>query len=957
MVSGEEDEMNHGPSGPRFRDTIVGQITTGTLALAIIPIVLVGTVTIISLFVLAGRASQTTEDLAASTIGPSRSEEARLVLARLDDYVDERVSDMVDWSRASIVVQMAGADRPDVTQMRSKSIETLENEFGGSYQLDGTGSAARYLIDQISDQPYFAEAFFTDSNGYNVAATNQTSDFVQSDEEWWQQAWQDGLYIGSFEYDESAQVFSFDMATRIVGPGNQPVGVLKTVVDISTLQTFADESASSGSADVEVRVLTTDGMLLAETASNHDPLRIGQSPEYSGEQGITMEHALAATGDEGPASELNGDLVAVKIADRAAGYLLLDETVAGYSVSNPTRYVRRLGSEIDTQQLIAIVEQPKESALAPLTGMASLQQDLSQSSRVIAGVVLILVTVTVIVAFLVSRTVARRIVHPLNELRNQAQRVANHYLPNLVESLRSPDATGDLPEIPPISVEAQDEVSELAGAFNSVQAAATQLAASQAVGRNRDMAALLLSLGRRNQQLVGRQLQFIDQLERTEQDTDTLQNLFQLDQMATRMRRNAESLLVLAGEEGRGRRGAPVSVENMVREAISAVEDFTRVDLVDAEPVSLRPTAAGDVSHLLAELIENATSFSPPDTRIEVVGAAGLDGSYTISIIDRGIGMSAAEMAAANALIKDPRFTEQASASQLGLVVVGRLAARHNIVARLVESATSGLTAKITIPHELVVAAESESGNEPVIDLTDSQQPSWLVSPESARTAPTVTPPLPPESPMAAGTATTLTRTASAETRLSSTQIDPPARSPHPALVEAKVPTETRSEQPIGARRRRRQPTVDHHPFDPVSTGTPTGAVRQVASGQQRATEVRNTLSSFTDGFRNAQSALTSENGNGSRLSKTDEFADLGLGQHSDPTDRATAVRDGLNSFAAGMQRGRDKASHQAADDEAEPSSTAAETIEIATASDLLNMDPPASPFLRRERSRGSDDK
>ena len=961
LVSGEEEENNHGFVGSKFRDTIVGQITTGALALAVIPIVLVGVVTVVSLFALAGRASDTREDLAASTIGPSRAEEARLVLTRLDDYIEERVNDMVDWSRASIVVQMAGADRVDVDRMNSKSIEALENEFGGSYQLDSTGSAARYLTEQIADQPYFVEAFFTDANGYNVAATNQTSDFVQSDEEWWQQAWQNGLYIGQFEYDESANAFSFDMAARIMGPGDQPVGVLKTVVDISTLQSFANEFASGGETNVEVRVLTTDGVLLAETATAHDERRIGQQVNYVGEQATTLVHALESAAGHMTEGDLGDDVAAVAMGDHPEGYLLHDESVAGFSASSPTRFIRRLGTEVDAQQIVAIVEQPKEAALAPLTGVSSLQQDLSRSSKAVAGVVVVLIIVTVLVAFVVSGILARNIVKPLEQLRSQARQIANHHLPGLVESLRSPDAGEELPELPTISVEAQDEVLELADAFNSVQAAAAQLAASQAVGRNRDMAALLLSLGRRNQQLVGRQLQFIDQLERTEQNADTLQNLFQLDQMATRMRRNAESLLVLAGEEGRGRRGAPVTVENMVREAISAVEDFTRVDLVDAEPVSLKPTAAADISHLLAELIENAASFSPPDTRVEVVGASGHDGSYTVSIIDRGIGMSPADMEAANNLIRDPRFTEQASASQLGLVVVGRIASRHNIDARLVESATSGLTAKITIPAELVVGARITSDDEPIIDLTDNHRPSWLTSPEpEVVEEPLVaanavsSPPFPPgihiTGPMPIVAAPDAYNSHPADSQL------PNGESNQRPEGEPRVPHTPVSEQPLGARRRRRQPSVGVTPGDAKTSEPPTVEMRQVTSGRQRADEVRNTLSSFTDGFKNAQSSLNPTYETTSRLPSINDWPEQITNGDSRPTDRAVAVRDDLNSFTAGMKRGRDEATNPTIDQEREMPPAGAASSESDKTSGPLDMDLPASPFVRREQSRGSDE-
>jgi len=731
----------------RFRDSISGRITVTSVAMAIVPVAVVGIVAIVSLMLLASTAEDARSGLAATTVGPSRAEEARLVLDQLDTFVDERVDDVIDWSRASVVVQMADAERAEVDRLATLPIEQVENEMGADHLLDSTGISSQYLLRQIADRPYFAEVFFTDSNGFNVATTNPTSDFVQRDEDWWQTAWDQGAFLGEVEFDESAEVVSFEVALRIDNTLGNPVGVIKSVVNVTALQQFADDFASSSAGDVEVRVMTGAGMLLAETETDHDPRRIGTVAELQGDDDIAQQLALDLTSEQSslPEGLITEEMLVAEVATVSedgvnsalrASYALLNEDVVGVSASQPVRTIPRLGIEVPNQQLVSVVALPKDLALAPLAGVTDLESDLDNSVRNLLLTIVLLLLATIVGSVLVARVVGRRIASPIIRLREEADRVANEELPMLIESLSDPEASGDLPEVAPIEIDADGEVAELTQAFNSVRSTATHLAASQAVGRNKDVSAILMSLGRRNQQLVGRQLQFIDQLERTEVNPDTLQNLFQLDQMATRMRRNAESLLVLAGEESRKSGSRPASIDDVIRAAMSAVEDFERVELVSADSVSLLPTVAGDVSHLLAEIIENATSFSPPDTHVEVIGTLVGDGSYTISVVDRGIGMAPAEMEAANEQLRSPRFTDRASASQLGLLVVGRLAARHQISARLVESATTGITAKVTLAAELLASIGSPQFGTPVLDLTDSAngdaQPGLAHTPELA---------------------------------------------------------------------------------------------------------------------------------------------------------------------------------------------------------------------------------
>lgn len=893
------------PGMIRYRDSIAGQITTRSLLMAVVPVLVVGLVTVVSLLVLASRADQARTDLIGNTIGPSRADEARLILVRLDDYVEERIDDVIDWSRSPAITQAAGAPRPEFDRFVNMPIDNVERELDGTTQLDTSGNSSAFLATSIADQSAFAEVFFTDKNGFNVGATNPTSDFVQRDEEWWQTAWNSGAFIGPMQFDDSAGVFSFEVAVRIEGPPGQPIGVIKAVIDVTAVQSFADEFASDDTDEVSVRVLTTDGDLLAETSSGHDPRRIGDTASFGEDQVVAFNQALAVVdGSEGAEDGIR------------SGFAVLDSILAGYGASSNTREIPRLGIEVPSQQWVAIVEQPEATALAPLNGVEALQSDLNLSVRTLAGLIVALIIVAVVISVVVSRIIAERIAGPVNHLRSEAHRVANEELPRLVASLRDPSSSHQLPEITPIEVNAENEIGELATAFNSVRTTATQLAAGQAVGRSRDVAAILLSLGRRNQQLIGRQLQFIDQLEHSESDPETLQDLFQLDQMATRMRRNAESLLVLAGEDSRRRGTRSVPIDEVIRGSISAVEEFARIDLVATDAVAIKPTAAADVSHLLAELIENAATYSPPDSRIEVIGTGEADNSYTISVLDRGIGMSETALNEANATIRNPAFTERASASQLGLLVVGRLASRHEIVARLVESATIGLTAKVTIPEALLDPVSPLEGHTPPIGVATSETaatPARLEAMATSRPADQVidisdsAPALPevpsmepvvsritdelisthgqaaPEAPNAGfvdGTPGALAQPTANTTE----RPEPPARP-----MTAERPTERPGNELRVRRRQRSAPEADqaHATTLPSGTGTtdPADAAHS-ESAQNRADQVRDTLSAFTNGFDKARQEVPGE-----------PSAAL--------QDRANAVRHDLDNFADGIKRGR----------------------------------------------------
>ncbi len=292
----------------------------------------------------------------------------------------------------------------------------------------------------------------------------------------------------------------------------------------------------------------------------------------------------------------------------------------------------------------------------------------------------------------------RSITLPLGSLLNRAQTVADDELPELIRVLRHSDSVAELPSPSVIPVESDDEIGQLVSAFNDVQVAAYDLATEQALGR-RNVGDMFINLGRRNQQLLQRILNQLTELEREEENPETLDTLFALDNIVTRMRRNAESLLVLAGGQTPRQWSNPVTLEDTVRSALSEVENYQRVDIAALAEVHLPGNMVADVAHMLAELIENAVNFSDPNSQV-LVGGHFENENYVVTIFDQGIGMSEDELETNNRRISDPPPLDQAPTRFLGLFVVGRLADRHEILVRLAKAPGRGLMARVQIPAQ-----------------------------------------------------------------------------------------------------------------------------------------------------------------------------------------------------------------------------------------------------------------
>ena len=303
------------------------------------------------------------------------------------------------------------------------------------------------------------------------------------------------------------------------------------------------------------------------------------------------------------------------------------------------------------------------------------------------------------VSLIVSIRVGRSLVGRLRRLRAEALEMAGERLPTVVRRLQRGEAVDVNVETPPLEY-GRDEIGQVGRAFNKVQRTAVQSAVEEASVR-RGINEVFLNIARRSQTLLHRQLSLLDQMERRETEPAELEDLYRVDHLATRMRRHAEDLVILAGAApGRGWRN-PVPVIDVVRGAISEVEDYKRIDIRSIETSAILGRAVGDVIHLLAELLENAASFSPPQTRVVAAGQV-LPNGYAIEIEDRGLGMSSEAVAEANRRLREPPDFDPADSARLGLFVVAQLAARQGIKVSLRQSPYGGVTAIVLIPGELV---------------------------------------------------------------------------------------------------------------------------------------------------------------------------------------------------------------------------------------------------------------
>jgi anti-sigma regulatory factor (Ser/Thr protein kinase) len=372
------------------------------------------------------------------------------------------------------------------------------------------------------------------------------------------------------------------------------------------------------------------------------------------------------------------------------------------------------------------------------------RDDAMKQSMINIGLVLL----TLIAALTISLLVARSMVRPLVQLRSSALEVANHSLPEVVRRLRdtedTPETAGQRPDAPggvdpelvqAVEIKSNDEIGQVARAFNAVHLEAVRVATEQAQLR-RSVSTMFVNLSRRSQLLVDRLIRLIDSLEQGEQDPDRLSDLFKLDHLATRMRRNDENLLVLAGADAGRRWNQPAPLVDVLRAATAEVEQYTRVRLgtVD-ESIEVAARAVNDIVHLVAELLENATSFSSPRTDV-IVDARRVGDQAIIEIEDQGIGMSRQQMTELNERLTKPPVFDVSVSRMMGLFVVGRLANRHNVKVMLRGASSGGTLAIVTLSAEVLNLSRFQR---PALSGADQAQALPAGSTADAPAAPPIT--------------------------------------------------------------------------------------------------------------------------------------------------------------------------------------------------------------------------
>ncbi|MGV9410686.1 sensor histidine kinase [Nocardia sp. NPDC003693] len=350
-------------------------------------------------------------------------------------------------------------------------------------------------------------------------------------------------------------------------------------------------------------------------------------------------------------------------------------------------------------QMTAVIDAQREVQQAVGDAVRQRAEDLRGGAAVKLGVLALLALFALAAEIALVFASLRAIVRPLATLAAAADDVAGRRLPEVIAAWQVADSRPDPPEPVRTPPGASVEIAAVADALDRVQGTAYELSSQQALLR-RNSTESMANLARRNQNLVRRQLGLISEFEREEMDPKALSNLFELDHLATRMRRNAESLLVLVGEAGPRRWAAPIPLTDVIRAGLSEVDDYRRVALRRIDDVAIPGAIVSELAHVLAELIENGLAFSPPDLEVEIYGRK-IPTGYVLAVVDHGVGMPPEQLAEANARLSGATDFLLTPTRYLGHYVVGRLARRLGIEVELTVSPVSGVVARLLLPPEL----------------------------------------------------------------------------------------------------------------------------------------------------------------------------------------------------------------------------------------------------------------
>ena len=350
----------------------------------------------------------------------------------------------------------------------------------------------------------------------------------------------------------------------------------------------------------------------------------------------------------------------------------------------------------------------------------------------------------ILAALGLSLLIGRKLAERLKRMSSEAESIASDRLPEVLAMLRSPSAEALAASLPRVNPGNLDEIGVIAESFNTVLRTAVATSIQHSHQRSKTLTDMLVNLGRRNQSLIDRQLELIDRMESTQKDADVLEQLFKLDHMVTRMRRNAENLLVLASDKVVRPWSTPVTVAEILQAATSETADLTRVrlELSATDARSIPGRMAVDLSHLVAELVENALTYSPPSTTV-VVRTDSPEGDLRIWVRDNGVGMSDSEIDSVNARIAAPPEIDEMTTDQIGFQVVGRLARRMGVAVWLQPNGSNGIAASMVVPAALITdvpsggraaAAENPNPSEPSRQYASTADRAYGDRPPAERT-------------------------------------------------------------------------------------------------------------------------------------------------------------------------------------------------------------------------------
>jgi HAMP domain-containing protein len=420
-----------------YSKSLRGKITNRTLFIGIAPVLMVGIFSWFSLNQLTTSANEQLDnsraELLDSVVGNNLSTTSARIVNQLDTFMLERISDVVVWASAPIILQAAksAAAAHQKAGLVDKEIDEIEALFKTRKSLNISPTANRYLIQQIRRSSHFGEVFFTDKHGFNTALTNPTSDFVQRDENWWKTAWENGISVGEVEFDDSAGIWSIDISVRIDDAASgRSLGVMKAVLGVSLIQEVADKGARDINGGL-VTVISSGGLLLAETGTKHAKDRI-------------MIDSVNLRNSTDPALQ-------EVFSARNKGYVLSSDQVLGYAKSAGPELYRTVVTRFPGFNWSVLVQQPTSIALAPIEGLSTVQASLQTSKRQVIVILSVVVLAVFALAFFIAGMLSKAITQPMLDLRELADSVSK----------------GDTSRT--ISVNSDDEIQDVAQAFERMR--------------------------------------------------------------------------------------------------------------------------------------------------------------------------------------------------------------------------------------------------------------------------------------------------------------------------------------------------------------------------------------------------------------------------------------------------------------------------------------------------------